>query len=176
MVRKPSRRGLTGRQVTCYFDDLTNDTPRNRYFTAALHLAGRRLRTSTIDPAIAARCLSLTSQLERAGVTLDRPNSRVERIRPPKPKRSTTPGLGRPGHRPTSNRRGRVVDARCQPARRRGLPSGPSGPNSRSRSLSNQRGVSRRVSPTGRLKASAIIATSSPAMATSANHCTGPRP
>lgn len=65
--------------VTCYFDDLTNDTPRNRYFTAALHLAGRRLRASTIDPDIAVRCLSLTSQLERAGVTLDRPNPNTPR-------------------------------------------------------------------------------------------------
>ncbi|MDO5537075.1 MAG: 5-methylcytosine-specific restriction endonuclease system specificity protein McrC [Desulfovibrionaceae bacterium] len=63
------RRGLLNRgKISCRFDELTVDTPRNRYVRAALEtLAG----LAGSDPA--ARCRSLAAVMRRMGVTGPRP-------------------------------------------------------------------------------------------------------
>ena len=61
-------------RVLCRFDEISVDTPRNRYIAAALAYAGRRLGNSTIDPGIGASCLSTASRFEHAGVQLAAPD------------------------------------------------------------------------------------------------------
>lgn len=66
-------------RVLCQFDEISVDTPRNRYIAAALAYAGRRLGRSTIDPGIAAACLSSASRFEHAGVQLAAPDMTTPR-------------------------------------------------------------------------------------------------
>ena len=64
-----TRRLLERGAVSCQFDELTFDTPRNRLVRAALaKLAGIVRR-----PELARRCLSLSARLERLGVKADKP-------------------------------------------------------------------------------------------------------
>ena len=60
------RRQLLQRgRIACIFDELTVDTPRNRYVKAAL----RKLAGVVKDPELSRRCRTWAGNLERAGVT-----------------------------------------------------------------------------------------------------------
>ena len=66
LLRTERRQLLRRGRVACAFDELTVDTPRNRYVKAALdHL--RRLVAA--DPKLARRCRTAIAIMERAGVT-----------------------------------------------------------------------------------------------------------
>ncbi len=67
-VLRTERRQLLQRgRVACVFDELTVDTPRNRYVKAALLKLGRVVK----DTALSCRCYNLAAGLERAGVSSD---------------------------------------------------------------------------------------------------------
>ena len=62
------RRSLLQRgRVACRFEELTTDTPRNRFVRAALHELARIAR----DEELVRRCRSVAAALERAGVGSD---------------------------------------------------------------------------------------------------------
>lgn len=63
---RTERRQLRQRgRIACTFDELTVDTPRNRYVKAAL----RKLAGVVKDPELSRRCRTWAGNLERAGVT-----------------------------------------------------------------------------------------------------------
>ena len=65
LLRTESRQLLQRARVACVFDELTVDTPRNRYVRAALtHVAG-----VVKEPHLQHRCRDLVLRLEMAGVT-----------------------------------------------------------------------------------------------------------
>ena len=66
-------------RVACSFDELTVDTPRNRYVKAALDL----LVSIVTDVELAHRCRELSLRMERAGVTGDPASYRSRRTREP---------------------------------------------------------------------------------------------
>ncbi|KJF16159.1 5-methylcytosine-specific restriction enzyme subunit McrC [Acidithrix ferrooxidans] len=57
-------------KIACRFDELTIDTPRNRYVRSALEEVSKIV----VSKALAHRCRSLATSLRRMGVTGDRPN------------------------------------------------------------------------------------------------------
>ena len=65
-----ARRLLDRGKVSCSFDEMTNDTIRNRFVRAALQEISNKVRRRNL----AHRCRSLTSSLERMGVIGVRPN------------------------------------------------------------------------------------------------------
>lgn len=66
-------------KLACVFDELTTDTPRNRYVRAALEKLGTLVR----DESLALRCRSLALGLTRAGVEGSCPSrGEMERDRP----------------------------------------------------------------------------------------------
>ena len=65
LLRTERRQLLQRGRVACIFDELTVDTPRNRYVKAAL----RKLAGVVPDPELARRCRTWAGNLERAGVT-----------------------------------------------------------------------------------------------------------
>lgn len=67
--RQLMARGL----VACQFDDLTVNTPRNRYVRAALNSISRIVRR----PDIKHQCRSLAFKLEQIGVTGERPDKTI---------------------------------------------------------------------------------------------------
>ena len=65
LLRTERRQLLQRARVTCIFDELTVDTPRNRYVRAALtHVAG-----VVREPHLQHRCRDLALRMEMAGVT-----------------------------------------------------------------------------------------------------------
>lgn len=70
LLRTERRQLLQRGRIACVFDELTVDTPRNRYVKAALrHLAGMLgSRTSERERDLAHRCRVWAGNLERAGV------------------------------------------------------------------------------------------------------------
>ena len=67
-VLRTERRQLLQRgRVACVFDELTVDTPRNRYVKAALLKLGQVVQKTDLSR----RCRNLAAQLERAGVSSD---------------------------------------------------------------------------------------------------------
>ena len=64
LLRTESRQLLQRARVACIYDDLTVDTPRNRYVKAALLSLASVVRR----PELASRCRNLDARLERAGV------------------------------------------------------------------------------------------------------------
>ena len=76
---RTERRQLLGRGlVACSFDELTVDTPRNRFVKSALDLLEGIVRNTDL----AQRCRALSLQMERAGVSGE---ARVNRQRRPPP-------------------------------------------------------------------------------------------
>lgn len=73
VLRTFSRDLLLRGRVACRFEDLTMDTPRNRYVRAALMAIGGRLA----DKALSHECKTLAAVLGRLGVAVERP-SRAE--------------------------------------------------------------------------------------------------
>ena len=65
LLRTERRQLLQRGRVACIFDELTIDTPRNRYVKAALLRFGQVVKGSDL----ARRCRDLAARLERAGVT-----------------------------------------------------------------------------------------------------------
>lgn len=65
LLRTERRQLLQHGRVACIFDELTVDTPRNRYVKAAL----RKLAGVVPDPELSRRCRAWAGNLERAGVT-----------------------------------------------------------------------------------------------------------
>ncbi|KAA2234165.1 5-methylcytosine-specific restriction endonuclease system specificity protein McrC [Salinarimonas soli] len=73
VMRTESRRLLDLGRVACRFDEMTADTPRNRYIRAALvHVAG----AAGVPAELGARCLGLSREMERTGVALVRATAR----------------------------------------------------------------------------------------------------
>ena len=70
LLRTDSRRLLDRGKVACRFDELTIDTPRNRFVRAAL----ARLVVIVRCPTLVRRCRSLAARLERLGVGVERPS------------------------------------------------------------------------------------------------------
>ena len=64
LFRTERRQLLQRARVACVFDELTVDTPRNRYIKAALS----RIAGVVNDPHLEQRCRDLASRLERVGV------------------------------------------------------------------------------------------------------------
>ena len=81
LLRTERRQLLQRGRVACSFDELTVDTPRNRFVKAALNLLGRVRVVS--DPDLAHRCRSVAASMERAGVTGDPASSGRRRPRTP---------------------------------------------------------------------------------------------
>lgn len=74
-----ARHGLLQRgMVACTFEELSVDTPRNRYVLAALDLAGRRV-SDRDRVGLRQECLSTAAHLERIGVSLVRPDRTAPR-------------------------------------------------------------------------------------------------
>ena len=71
--RTETRQLLQRGQIACRFDELTADTPRNRYVRAALLQAARQVARSGKDADLARRCRSLARRLERLGVAGPKP-------------------------------------------------------------------------------------------------------
>ncbi len=67
-VRRLLDRGL----IACRFDELTMDTPRNRFVLAALDSVARRVQ----GPELAHRCREVGNRLRRLGVSTAPPNAR----------------------------------------------------------------------------------------------------
>ncbi len=67
VLRTERRRLLQRGRVACAFDELTIDTPRNRFVKAALHLLNRIVG----KPDLAHRCRDAAARMERAGVSGD---------------------------------------------------------------------------------------------------------
>jgi 5-methylcytosine-specific restriction enzyme subunit McrC len=65
-----ARQLLSRGEVSCRFDELTSDTPRNRLVRAALDLMVRVVRSDELRQ----RCRALTSSLANAGVGCGRPS------------------------------------------------------------------------------------------------------
>ena len=65
LLRTERRQLLQRGRVACIFDELTVDTPRNRYVKAALLRFGQVVKGTDL----ARRCRDLAARLERAGVT-----------------------------------------------------------------------------------------------------------
>ena len=79
-VLRTERRQLLQRgKVACIFDELTVDTPRNRYVKAALLRLGQVVK----DTELLRRCRNLSARLERAGVSSDGDAGRNGRHPPP---------------------------------------------------------------------------------------------
>ena len=76
LLRTERRQLLQRARVACIYDELTVDTPRNRYVKAALLRLGPVIR----KPDLARRCRILAARLERAGVTDDTDARRRSRI------------------------------------------------------------------------------------------------
>ena len=72
LLRTERRQLLQRGRVACSFDELTVDTPRNRYVKAALNLLARVVNKDKL----ARRCRSAAASMERAGVTTDVTSSR----------------------------------------------------------------------------------------------------
>ena len=66
-LRTERRRLLQQGRIACRFDELTTDTPRNRYVRAALNHLNRMVRENELKR----RCRVTVSALERAGVGSD---------------------------------------------------------------------------------------------------------
>ncbi len=64
-------------RVICRFEDLSPDTPRNRYVLAALDIAGRHLRRDR--PGLANQCSTAATRLERLGVRTGPPDPATPR-------------------------------------------------------------------------------------------------
>lgn len=74
---KTTRGGFLQRgQVVCHFQDLTSDSPRNRYVLAALRHAARHLAAHR---SLRERCLTAAARLERAGISQAPPDLRFPR-------------------------------------------------------------------------------------------------
>ncbi|MXZ91693.1 MAG: 5-methylcytosine-specific restriction endonuclease system specificity protein McrC [Chloroflexi bacterium] len=72
LLRTERRQLLQRARVACIFDELTVDTPRNRYVKGAL------LRLASVIRAdLASRCRNLAAQLERAGVQTEIDSNRL---------------------------------------------------------------------------------------------------
>ena len=71
-LRTERRRLLERGKVACRFDELTIDTPRNRYVRAALN----RVATAVRSPKLVGRCRTLAATLARLGVIGVRPSRR----------------------------------------------------------------------------------------------------
>ena len=65
LLRTERRQLLQRGRIACIFDELTVDTPRNRYVKAAL----RKLTGLVKGPELSRRCRTWAGNLERAGVT-----------------------------------------------------------------------------------------------------------
>lgn len=72
LLRTERKRLLDRAKVACRFEELTIDTPRNRYVRAALDRVARAVRT----PALGGRCRTLATTLARLGVSGDQPSRR----------------------------------------------------------------------------------------------------
>ena len=79
LLRTERRRLLQRGRVACSFDELTVDTPRNRFVKAALNL----LAGIVSDTDLAHRCRELSLRMERAGVTGDAASYRSRQTREP---------------------------------------------------------------------------------------------
>ena len=79
LLRTERRQLLQRGRVACSFDDLTVDTPRNRFVKAALDL----LVGIVSDGDLTHRCRAVSANMERAGVTRDPTASRHRRPRTP---------------------------------------------------------------------------------------------
>ena len=79
LLRTERRQLLQRGRVACSFDDLTVDTPRNRFVKAALDL----LAGIVSDGDLTHRCRAVSANMERAGVTGDPTASRHRRPRTP---------------------------------------------------------------------------------------------
>ena len=79
LLRTERRQLLQRARVACIYDELTVDTPRNRYVKAALLRLGQVVRK--LD--LARRCRDLAARLERAGVSSDWDAGRNGRRPPP---------------------------------------------------------------------------------------------
>lgn len=75
LFRTENRQLLQRARVACIFDELTVDTPRNRYVKAAL----LRLASVVNRPELASRCRNLAARLERAGVRTELDPRRLRR-------------------------------------------------------------------------------------------------
>ena len=64
LLRTERRQFLQRGKVACFFDELTTDTPLNRFVKAALKELPKTLK----DPELARRCRSAAASLDRAGV------------------------------------------------------------------------------------------------------------
>ena len=72
LLRTERRQLLQRGRVACRFDELTVDTPRNRYVRAALERLAKRVRT----PVLGRRCRALAATLAKIGVGGERPSRR----------------------------------------------------------------------------------------------------
>ena len=72
LLRTERRQLLQRGRVACRFDELTVDTPRNRYVRAALERLAKRVRT----PVLGRRCRALAATLAKIGVSGERPSRR----------------------------------------------------------------------------------------------------
>ena len=79
LLRTERRQLLQRGRVACSFEELTVDTPRNRFVKAALNL----LRRVVSNEELARRCRSAAASMERAGVTGDPASSDRRRPRTP---------------------------------------------------------------------------------------------
>lgn len=76
---------LRAGRVVCTFEELSTDTPRNRYVLAALktahrHLVSRASSARSSSGSLIAKCASLALQLERRGVSDVPPDMSVPRV------------------------------------------------------------------------------------------------
>ena len=72
LLRTERRQLLKWGRVACRFDELTIDTPRNRYVRAALERVARVVRR----PKLGSRCRTLAATLAQIGVIGERPSRR----------------------------------------------------------------------------------------------------
>ncbi len=72
LLRTERRQLLKRGRVACRFDELTVDTPRNRYIRAALERVARVVRR----PELGTQCRTLATTLARIGVVGERPTRR----------------------------------------------------------------------------------------------------
>ena len=79
LLRTERRRLLQRGRVACAFEELTVDTPRNRFVKAALDL----LRGVVSNEELARRCRGAAASMERAGVTGDPTSNDRRRLRTP---------------------------------------------------------------------------------------------
>ena len=79
LLRTERRQLLQRGRVACSFEELTVDTPRNRFVKAALNLLNRIVSKDDL----AQRCRNVTASMERAGVTGDLASNDRRRPRMP---------------------------------------------------------------------------------------------